>query len=90
MAIFGSARRGKEQRKATRRKVSTSGFIRPDGGFAVRPCTIIDLSDTGVQISIDAPGSVPSTFTFMTSRTAKGRRASVKWRRGSQIGAEFV
>jgi hypothetical protein len=90
ITMFGSVRRGKELRKATRRKVSVNGFIRPDGGFAVRPCTIIDLSDTGVQISVDAPQSVPSTFTFMTSRTGKGRRASVKWRRGSQIGAEFL
>lgn len=90
MALFKSARTGKEKRKATRRKVSVNGFIRPDGGFAVRPCTIIDLSDTGVQISIEDPRSVPSTFTFMTARTAKGRLASVKWRRGLQIGAEFL
>lgn len=88
--MFGSVRRGKEQRKATRRKVSANGFIRPDGGFAVRPCTVIDLSNTGVKISIDAPKSVPNTFTFLTSRNAVGRRAAVKWRRGSQIGAEFV
>ncbi len=88
--MFGSTRRGKDQRKAARRKVSVNGFIRPDSGFAVRPCTIIDLSDTGVQISIDAAQSVPSTFTFMTSRTGTGRRASVKWRRGSQIGAKFL
>ncbi|HEY4141660.1 MAG TPA: PilZ domain-containing protein [Pseudolabrys sp.] len=88
--MFGSVRRGKEQRKATRRKVSVNGFIRPDSGFAVRSCTIIDLSDTGIQISIDAPKSVPNTFTFMTSRTGTGRRATVKWRRGLQIGAEFV
>jgi hypothetical protein len=90
ITMFGSVRRGKELRKATRRKVSVNGFIRPDGGFAVRPCTIIDLSDTGVQISITEPRSVPNTFTFMTSRTGTGRRATVKWRRGSQIGAQFL
>ena len=88
--MFGSVRRGKELRKATRRKVSASGFIRPDGGFAVRACTVIDLSNTGVQISIDAANSVPNTFMFLTSRNAAGRRATVKWRRGSQIGAEFL
>ncbi len=88
--MFGSVRRGKENRKASRRKVSAGGFIRPDGGFAVLPCTVIDLSDTGVQISAGAAKSVPSIFTFMTSRNAVGRRARVKWRRGLQIGAEFV
>ena len=89
--MFGSVKRSpKEQRKATRRKVGPNGFIRPDGGFAVRPCTVVDLSDTGVQISIDAAKSVPSTFTFLTTRTGAGRRAVVKWRRGTQIGAEFL
>ena len=88
--MFSSVRRPKEQRKASRRKISANGFIRLDGGFAVRPCVVIDLSDTGVKISIDAAKSVPSIFTFLGSRTAVGRRARVKWRRGSQIGAEFL
>ena len=88
--MFGSVRKGKELRKATRRKVGANAFIRPDGGFAVRPCTVINLSDTGVQIAIDAAIPVPSTFIFLASRNAKGRRASIKWRNGSQIGAEFL
>jgi hypothetical protein len=88
--MFGSVRKGKEHRKATRRKVGTNAFIRPDGGFAVRPCTVINLSDTGVQIAIDTAIAVPGTFLFMASRTAKGRRAAIKWRNGSQIGAEFL
>jgi hypothetical protein len=34
---------------------------------------------------------VPGTFTLLMSRQAgSGRRARVIWRRGSQIGAEFV
>jgi len=82
-------RKAKEQRRASRRKVSTNAWIRLDGGFAVRPCSVIDLSDTGVQISVSAAESVPSTFTFVMSRTASGRRARVVWRHGSQIGAEF-
>lgn len=88
--MFGSVKRGKEQRKATRRKVGANAFIRPDGGFAVRLCTVINLSDTGVQISIDSSIPVPGTFLFMASRNAKGRRAAIKWRNGSQIGAEFL
>lgn len=88
-AMFGSARRSKDQRKATRRKSDASGFIRPDGGFAVRPCTVVDLSDSGVKIALDQAQSVPNVFTFLTSRNGAGRRARVKWRNGSQLGAEF-
>ena len=88
--MFGTARRSKELRKSSRRKLSAKAFIRLDDGFAVRPCTVVDLSETGVQISIDAAKSVPNHFTFLASRNAAGRRAQVKWRRGSQIGAEFL
>jgi len=83
-------RKTKEQRRASRRKFSADAWIRLDGGFALRPCSVIDLSDTGVQISVGAGESVPSIFTFVMSRSAAGRRARVKWRRGSQIGAEFA
>jgi hypothetical protein len=57
----------------------------------VRPCNVVDVSDTGVQISMAAAETVPGVFTFLTSRDAGlGRSARVKWRRGSQIGAEFI
>ena len=87
---FGSIGK-KELRKTSRKKVGATAWIRLDGGFAVRPCSVIDLSDNGVQISIDAAQTMPNLFTLLMSRTAgSGRRARLKWRRGSQIGAEFI
>lgn len=87
----GSIRKKKELRKAYRRKVGVKAWIRLDGGFAVRPCNMADLSDTGVQITIHAAEAVPGIFTLLMSRDANsGRRARVKWRRGAQIGAEFL
>ena len=62
-----------------------------DEGFALKPCNVIDISHAGVRISIDAAETVAGTFRFLKSRDAgAGRRARVKWRRGSEIGAEFV
>jgi hypothetical protein len=88
---FSLSRKSKDQRKASRKTIGESAWIRLDGGFAVRPCNVIDLSDTGVQITIDAAESVPRIFTFMISRdSGTGRRVRIKWRRGSQIGAEFI
>jgi hypothetical protein len=87
---FSSGGNSKDQRRASRKKGSSHAWIRLDG-FAVRPCTVVDLSDTGVQISIDAAQTVPKTFTFLMSRDSRsGRLAHIKWRRGTQIGAEFV
>jgi hypothetical protein len=81
--------RGRENRKAPRRKVSAAGWIRLEGGFAVRSCKIVDLSTTGVQINVNSAEMVPTTFSFLETRTGHGRRARVIRRRGSQIGAEF-
>jgi hypothetical protein len=88
---LSSTRKPKEQRRASRREVGAKAWIRLDGGFAVRPCNVVDLSDTGVQITISAAETIPGMFTFLIARDAGvGRRARVKWRRGSQIGAEFI
>jgi hypothetical protein len=81
----------KEQRRASRRKVSAKALIRLEEGFAVRRCNVVDLSDTGVQITIDAAETVRGIFTFYASGdVGLGRRARVKWRRGGKIGAEFI
>jgi hypothetical protein len=81
----------RDKRKASRKKYGTNAWIRLDGGFAVRSCKVLDMSDSGVQIEIDDAKSVSNEFSFLTSRTAgTGRRARIKWRRGAQIGAQFL
>lgn len=81
--------RGRDLRKAPRRKVGTGGWIRLEGGFAVRPCKVIDMSTTGVQIAVQNPETIPATFRFLETRSGHGRRARVVRRRGSEIGATF-
>lgn len=55
----------KDQRRAIRKKVRAQhAWIRLDG-FAVRPCAVVDLSDTGVQIEVGKTQLVPKTFTFL-------------------------
>jgi hypothetical protein len=87
---FSISGKSKDYRKATRKKSGADAWIRV-GSFATRPCKVVDISDTGVQITVIAPQTVPQTFSLLISRNAgSGRRALVKWRRGTQIGAEFL
>ena len=80
----------KDFRKA-RAAIGTKAWIRFDDGFSVRACRLIDLSSTGVRIMVDAPRDVADRFSLLLSRdAAPGRRCRVKWRNGSEIGAEFV
>ena len=66
-------------------------WIRLDDGFSVRACRLIDLSSSGVRILVDAPHDVAQRFSLLLTRNAvPGRRCRVKWRKGSEIGADFV
>jgi hypothetical protein len=75
---------------ALRKVVNRETWIVRSGGFAVRPCRVIDISDTGVQLSLDRRQMIPNDFVLRMSRNHPGRAVRVKWRRGSQVGAIFV
>jgi hypothetical protein len=85
--MFGS----KQQRKReTRKSVQQSGWIVLDGGFAARPCTVLDLSDSGAKIRTDDPSSVNSKLKLSFSRDGrKGQSCEVVWRRGQTLGLKF-
>lgn len=81
----------KDFRKTPRDAIGSKAWIRLDGGFSVRACRLVDLSNTGVRIVVDAPRDVADRFSLLLLRdAAPGRRCRVKWRKGSEIGAEFV
>ena len=81
----------KDSRKDKREDVGTKAWIRLDEGFSVRACRLVDLSNSGVRILVDAPHDVADRFSLLLTRgAAPGRRCRVKWRNGSEIGAEFV
>ena len=80
-----------DAREATREKLGIRAWIRFDDGFSVRPCMVADLSSTGVRIVVDEPHAVATQFSLLFKRDAiPGRRCRVKWRRGFEIGAEFI
>jgi hypothetical protein len=89
--MFGPFGKNNERRKAPRAIEDANAWIRLNEGVAVRPCNLIDLSDIGVRIRVDSAQIVRGEFTLLMSRDARtGRRARVKWRNASQIGAMFL
>ena len=78
-------------RKSPRRRMGSQAWIRPDDGFAVRKCIISDISPTGVRLFLDPSHVTVKEFRLLLSRNAaQGCHCRVKWRRGSQVGAEFL
>jgi len=81
----------KDSRKVVRQDLGTRAWIRFDDGFSVRACRLIDLSSNGVRLIVEAPHDVADRFRLLLSRdAAPGKRCRIKWRKGCEIGAEFV
>ena len=87
---YGVTLNRKDNRRSARRNINAQAVIRLSGGFAARPCTVLDLSDTGARLVVERPQEIPNEFTLMLSRRSEGRTARVKWRRGTQFGVEFA
>jgi hypothetical protein len=84
-------RQQQNRRRFPRKDANSQAWISLNGGFAVRPCTLINISETGVRIAVEGPQTVPGAFTLRMSRNAtSGRPVRVKWRYGSHIGGVFV
>jgi hypothetical protein len=78
-------------RKASRRKMGAAAWIRPEEGFSVRKCIISDISPTGVRLLVDRSAVTMKQFRLLTTRNAaRGCLCRVRWRRGLEIGAEFL
>jgi hypothetical protein len=79
------------KKREARKSVRQSGWITLDGGFAARPCTVLDLSSAGAKITIDDPQVVTAKVRLALSRdTRTGRPCQVVWRRGKTLGIKFV
>ncbi|MCG6203601.1 PilZ domain-containing protein [Rhodopseudomonas sp. HC1] len=82
----------KEQNKRdVRRSVRQSGWITLDGGFAARPCEVVDLSKTGAKLTMENAISLGPKLRLAFSRDSRtGRNCEVIWRRGTTVGVKFV
>jgi PilZ domain len=84
-----------EQRKAHRvvfEKGFTANMMAIDGTWR-RPCTMMDVSDTGARLSID--GSIEDLamaefFLVLSSMGKAYRRCQLTWVNGNQVGVHFL
>ena len=76
------------RRAAPRRGYNDDAWIGVEGS-ALRRCRVLDLSRTGVRLTIGNADRIPDTFTLILSNNGGRLPARVKWRRGNEVGAEF-
>jgi PilZ domain len=79
------------KKREARKSLSQPGWITLEGGFAMRPCVVQDMSSTGAKITIDDPNVLPARLRLAFTRDARtGRNCEVVWRRGKSVGIKFV
>jgi hypothetical protein len=80
-----------DQRQVPRRRVVAAAWVDPGDGSGVRDCSLWDVSEAGVRITIDAPGEVPREFLLLLSSDGvDSRQCQVIWRSDRQIGARYL
>lgn len=78
------------KKREPRKSVQRSGWITLEGGFAARPCQVLDLSASGAKIVVDDPTSLTAQLRLGFSRDGRaGRPCGVVWRRGKTLGVKF-
>jgi PilZ domain len=79
------------KKREARKSLRQPGWITLDGGFAVRPCVVQDISSAGAKITADDASALPGTLRLAFARDARtGRNCQVVWRRGNSIGVKFI
>ena len=84
MSLFG------RKTRSSRRRTTQPAWMRIDGSFATRQCTVIDISEGGAQLRVEDPQFVKPRFHLKFERTSPGRPCKVAWTKGHLVGVEFV
>jgi hypothetical protein len=85
MAVF------KRNMRKVRQQILLDAWLTLDGGFAKRPCTVLDLSATGARLEVQNAEKLGSRLGLaLTKDVRKLTPCRMVWQKGSEIGVEFV
>jgi hypothetical protein len=78
-----------ERRRILRHKVSIPARI--DVGGTIRECTVVDISELGAKLAVDAAQALPDSFLLLLTPSGHpARRCRVAWRSDEDVGVEFL
>ncbi len=90
MVLVGNYRNHTELRRNPRRQFNYNARILIDSSSPLIACAIVDISESGARISLEAGQTLPETFTLLLTRNGRTRRqCRVVWRDGQTLGVEF-
>ena len=78
-----------DKRRVSRRGCNMNAWIRREF-FGLHECRLLDFSRNGVRFTTMGAHTIPNSFVLLFAKDGVEQPARVKWRRGTQIGAEFT
>jgi hypothetical protein len=83
--------RKREARKTKRTLRRQAAWVVLDGGCTQFPCVLWDLSDGGARIAAARASALPDVFGLFLTKDGTSRRfCRVAWRKGGQVGVQFI
>jgi hypothetical protein len=76
-------------KRALRGRDNINARIRQAGSFATQQCRVLDISRKNVRLQVVDADNIPDSFFLLFSNHGPAYHASVTWRRGTEVGAEF-
>lgn len=79
-----------ERRRETRRPVELSSVCEFDHGQQKMECKVIDLSNSGAQLSVEQAAKLPEYFTLYILPLNMVLDCRVMWRKENKMGVYFL
>lgn len=90
MVAAGSDRKQRELRKKPRRLLHYRAQIVLDKNGKLRPCSIVDISESGARIVLDTSEALPKRFLLLLASRGGIRECRQVWRDELTLGVEFL
>lgn len=79
------------KRRTTRQTVNSAAWVEAEGDARLRRCRLIDISANGARLIVENVEDTPDSFNLLLSRFGRPLyRCNVVWRRGDEVGVEFL
>ena len=79
-----------ERRGTERRRSFKGGLLRFNGGYGALECIVRNQSDGGARLSFGDVMAVPPQFELKVGPEGAWRAASIRWRKGMDIGIAYL
>lgn len=77
-------------RQDVRKRTFLRGRIEYNGGAASMDCIIRDMSESGARLELSETSALPEVFDLYIANKDATFRSSMCWRRGGEVGINFV